>query len=287
MRWTNYHSHTNFCDGSDAPESYIVSALEHKMFAYGFSGHAPLPFDTNWTMKKDKVQSYLSEIKRLKDLYNQKIEIYCGLEVDYIPGITSINKLARELNLDYTIGSVHYVDKFKDGRHWTIDSSEKEFNNGLKAIFDGNIKLAVKKYYKLLRDMIKKDCPDIIGHFDKIKLPLIKNYAFDESESWYKKEIADTLEIIAETNAIVEINTRGLYKHGIKNVYPGKWIIKSMAELGIPLVLNSDAHKPSEVIAGFEPVAKMLHFAGYETLFSLVHGEWQEFEFGLTGLKIH
>ena len=287
MSWTNYHSHTKFCDGTHDPESYIRSALTRKMPAYGFSGHAPLPFETSWSMNSADLKSYLDEIVRLKDLYKDTIEIYTGLEIDFMPGHTNpINKKSKELNLDYTIGSVHYAGIFNNGQYWCIDSTEEEFINGVDAIFGGKIEPAVKQYFKVLRDMIKNDCPDIIGHFDKIKLPLIKYFSFDESTGWYKKEIAETLELIANSDAIVEINTRGLYKHGINNVYPGKWIVKSMAEMKIPIVLNSDAHKPDEVDSGFPSVARMLHFAGYDTLFSFIGGEWQEFEFDPNGLKI-
>ena len=73
--WTNYHSHTNFSDGSDNPVDYAESAIANNMLAYGFSCHAPVEFECNWTIQPQKLTSYLSEIDRLKKQYASKIQI--------------------------------------------------------------------------------------------------------------------------------------------------------------------------------------------------------------------
>ena len=62
MSWTNYHSHTNYCDGTNTPEDYIRKALELEMPTYGFSSHAPIPFfDCKWAMKMDDLEGYCGE----------------------------------------------------------------------------------------------------------------------------------------------------------------------------------------------------------------------------------
>jgi histidinol-phosphatase (PHP family) len=287
MVWTNYHGHCNYCDGKETPEAYIKAAVEKGLAAYGFSSHGPLPFPTEWAIQDDKVKQYIADIKEIQDKYGDKLEIYLGMEIDYIPGVVEpINQLSKKYNLDYTIGSVHFVDRLPDGTPWNIDGPRELFMEGVNKIFDGDIKKAVKRYYHMVREMIKKDCPDVLGHFDKIKMQLINHVPFDESEDWYREEIADTLETIVNSDAIVEINTRAHYKHNLKNVYPSKWIIRDMAELDIPVIIQSDAHKPDEIAKSFDITAKMLGYAGYDHVFSLIDGEWQEFEFDRTGLKI-
>jgi histidinol-phosphatase (PHP family) len=79
--WPNYHSHTNFCNGSEPPENYLKEAIRQEFPAYGFSAHAPIPFKTNWCPPDNRIQDYLNEIKRLKELYGSEIGVYSELEI--------------------------------------------------------------------------------------------------------------------------------------------------------------------------------------------------------------
>ena len=63
MSWTNYHSHCNFCDGSDEAKVYPEAAAEQGMLAYGFSSHVPMPFFCAWSMKAEKLADYIAEIE--------------------------------------------------------------------------------------------------------------------------------------------------------------------------------------------------------------------------------
>ena len=95
-------------------------ALSEGFTSYGFSSHAPLPFSTAWTMEWDIMDGYLSEFHRLKEKYAGRIELYIGLEIDYLNEASnpSIARF-RELPLDYRIGSVHllYNDKVFPSAH--------------------------------------------------------------------------------------------------------------------------------------------------------------------------
>ena len=124
MPWVNYHSHCNFCDGSDEPETYVKEALKKAFPAYGFSSHAPLPFSADWSIPGNRFDAYLSEINRIKQKYRNRIQVYMGLEVDFIPGLTGIEKLlSKGINMDYLIGSVHFIDAFAYGDPWSFDGS--------------------------------------------------------------------------------------------------------------------------------------------------------------------
>ena len=84
MQLSNYHSHCTFCDGRSTPEDFVKFAVAHGFRAYGFSSHSPLPFETFWNMSKDDMPEYLTEIERLKKKYNDRLEIYVGLEIDFL-----------------------------------------------------------------------------------------------------------------------------------------------------------------------------------------------------------
>ncbi len=86
MPWTNYHSHTHFCDGIMGPEAYAAEAFAQGLWAYGFSSHAPLPYPASWGMQPESLPMYLAQIARLQADYRGKLQLYAGLEVDYVPG---------------------------------------------------------------------------------------------------------------------------------------------------------------------------------------------------------
>ena len=106
MQLSNYHSHCTFCDGRSTPEDFIKFAVAHGFRAYGFSSHSPLPFETFWNMSKDDMPEYLTEIERLKKKYSDRLEIYVGLEIDFLDESYNASiPYFRNLPLDYRIPS--------------------------------------------------------------------------------------------------------------------------------------------------------------------------------------
>lgn len=287
MTWNNYHSHTNFCDGTDAPEEYIKAAIQQGVRTYGFSSHSPIPFfECKWAMDIDALEEYTLEIDRLKRKYDGRIEVLLGLEVDYIPermGPTA--DFLQTAGLDYTIGSVHFVDGLGNGKGWEIDGPLDVFRKGLHEIFGGDVQKAVTRYFELTRMMLDEDCPDIVGHLDKIKMQNVGGQFFSEEASWYRDELRNTLEAIADSGAILEVNTRGIYKKKTTELYPGKWALEQALELDIPIMLNSDAHHPSEITAGFVDAATILNGIGYSAVMIFSDGEWSEVGLSPEGLE--
>ncbi len=287
MPWTNYHSHCRYCDGTDQPERYVESAIREKMLAYGFSSHAPVPFHCGWCMKMSDLHAYFLDIKNLRHRWRKNIQVYCGLEVDYIPGKIGPNSdFIREMQLDYTIGSIHFVDAFPNGWPWEIDGSHSAFLQGLEQIFDGNIQQAVCRYFGLTRQMVREDCPDVIGHFDKIKIQNEGGALFSETEPWYREAVLQTLRTIADAGVIVEVNTRGLYKKKATETYPSRWVLEEMHRLAIPVTINSDAHHPEEITSHFSDAALVLKEAGYDQLSILLNGRWKSVSFDEKGLLV-
>ncbi|MEL7533318.1 MAG: histidinol-phosphatase [Bacteroidota bacterium] len=286
MSWTNYHSHSHFCDGKEAPETHVKQAIAHGMPAFGFSTHAPVPFKTSWAMPAERLTEYVTETRRLQELYKAEIELYVGLEIDYIPalvGPSSPELLAADL--DYCVGSVHYVNAFADGQPWEIDGPHTVFLRGLQEIFEGDVRAAITQYYALTQEMIEIDCPDVVGHIDKIKMQSENNQLFDTQSEWYKALVLATLEVARDADVIVEINTRGLYKKRDGGTYPSPWIMEAMADMGIRTCLNSDSHHPNDLITGFEETAAILQKAGHKALWALKEAEWQAFGFDTNGLN--
>lgn len=284
--WVNYHSHTHYCDGTNKPINYIEEAIEKRLPAYGFSSHAPVNFPTDWCISDNKLENYLSDVKKIKELYKDKIEVYQGLEIDYIPGIAGRSRhLISKTSLDYFIGSVHFVDAFTDGTPWNIDTSFKLFEKGLGCIFNNNIRKAATRFYEITRQMIIEDQPDIIGHIDKIKMFNNDGRYFNESEKWYSDQLELTINTLKKHNTIVEINTRGFYRYGQDDLYPGEQMIKKLIKANIPLMINSDAHKPEEIIMGMPHAARKIMNLGVHEIYALKNGKWNAYSFNEEGIQ--
>lgn len=278
--WSNFHTHSNYCDGKGAIAEYLTRAEAEGLKSIGFSSHAPLPFPCKWSMREESLPEYLREIESLKPVF-QRLEIYKGLEIDFIPGEVSPADFRKRL--DYTIGSIHFVDHFK-GKRWEIDNTLEVFKEGLQNIFENRIEKAVTRYYQLTREMITKSPPDIVGHLDKIKIHNLRDPLFEESELWYRQEIDKTLETVRESNSIIEVNTRGLYQNKSSTTYPSPWILERICELGIPVTLSSDAHQPADLTKEFQGTTGLLRQIGFKNFSILTGGSWKQVpiqEYGL------
>lgn len=285
MPWTNYHGHCYYCDGKFEPEAYVEKAIELHMPAIGFSSHCPFEGGHAWNMSMEDLPNYLKEVSALKEKYVEDIEIYIGLEMDFIPEVIDDNKAhIQNASLDYLIGSIHYTGVFEDGRFCEIDGPHSKFLEGLGKIYDQDVKSMITHYFELMRTMIQQKSTTILGHLDKIKIQAEKGILFSEYEDWYRKEVGKTLETLLETNTILEVNTRGIYKKKTVDTYPSKWILELAYEMGIPIMLNADAHHPEELNAVFTPTAKQLKEIGFKELSVLKKGEWVSLQFTSRGV---
>ena len=258
---TNYHTHSNYCDGKATLREMVDFAVAHGFTELGFSGHCPLPFENNYSITD--YEGYCNEVRALKEEYRDRIKIYLGLEIDYVPGmLEDFRPLIERGGLEYTIGSVHLIpasppaplqgERGVDSRGevalWMIDGSRYQtYDEGLMRIFGGDIRRGVTAYFHNENAMLERNRPTIVGHPDKIVMHNRDRY-FTEDEKWYRDLALETIHLIKELNLICEINTRGIYKGRHADYYPGKWLIQEMKKLRIPVIVSTDAHAPEDLL---------------------------------------
>lgn len=278
MQLSNYHSHCTFCDGRSIPEDFIKFALSHDFRAYGFSSHSPLPFETFWNMPKDDMSDYLTEIERLKKKYGDRIEIYVGLEIDYLDATYNASiPYFRELPLDYRIGSIHYLpvsSELVEKNMVCIDGSFREYAHSVNRYFEGDIRLLVKRFFETTLRMVEAGGIDIVGHVDKIYMNGQKFEDFCFEEDWYRKPLLDCLDLIAEKGLMVEVNTKNLQKK--QELYPHFQYLAQLRKRNIPVMVNSDCHYPDLVNDGREKAFALLKEAGFRTTRELIKGRWED-----------
>ncbi len=273
---SNLHTHTRFSDGSDDPEVYVDSAIAQGFSSLGFSDHSPLPFDNTFALREHEVNAYCSDVIRLKHQFNGKINLFLGMEVDFIPGTGyPFSYFNDQFPLDYMIGSVHLVRNGSPRDLWFIDGPDPAtYDDGLNALFGGDIRKGVTAYYRQINEMLTTSHLDVIGHMDKIKMHNRERF-FSETDSWYVALVDETLELIRQKGTIVEVNTRGVYKKRSDSLFPGPAVLKKIHELDIPVIISSDAHKPHEISCLFDDTSKFLYENGFRNLMSLTPAGWE------------
>lgn len=275
MHLTNLHTHTYYCDGSYSPEEMVLAAIDSNFDSLGISTHGPAIEDNDWNINHDKIEEYIEVVNNLKEKYKNKIEIFLGMELDYIPGL-GFTDLCQSLmeRLDYYIGSVHYLGTFNDGYMWTVDYKIQELLRGIDEGFGGNTRKAVETYYQTISEMAEKFQPPIIGHLDLFKKNNKDNILFDEKEDWYIEAVDKCLDVIKKTSSAIEINTGGIARNYTKDQYPSTFILKMIREKNIPLIISSDAHTRDGIACKFNDMYKLTRDLGFEDLIYLTKNGW-------------
>ena len=274
MNLTNYHSHCSFCDGRAPFEEFVKEAITQGFYSYGVSSHAPLPFPTQWTMEWEQMEAYLDEFNNLRQKYADEIELYVGLEIDYL-NEESNPSVARftELPLDYRIGSVHLLYDAA-GEVVDIDCSPAVFKERVDRHFNGDVLGVVRMYFDRLFRMVELGGFDILGHADKMHYNASCYHPGLLDEPWYEALMKDYFSLVASRGYLVEINTKAYDSLG--TFYPNSRYWELMKEYQIKVLVNSDAHYPERINAGRMEALRLLQAKGFATVAELHQGSWRE-----------
>ncbi len=238
------HNHTTRCNhAKGSMESYIERAIELGIDIYGFSEHAPMKFDEYYRLPFSEISIYENDVKKLQERYNNDIKILLGYEVDYMPNY--IEERVVNAEVDYLIGSVHFLDKWGFDNPEFIDEYSKH-----------NIDTIWQNYFDQIEAMAKSGKFDIVGHLD-----LIKIFNFIP-----KKDIrtiaTPALKAIKKSNMVLELNSAGLRKP-CREIYPSSPLLKLAYELDIPITFSSDAHAIGQVGFKYDETKKLAQSIGY------------------------
>ncbi len=259
----NYHTHSLYCDGKSTLEEHVREAEKCGLLQLGFSSHAPVPFENNFAISEEKLPEYIKEIERLKPTTN--VTLLKSLECDFVPDVTKdfVERQAT-CDLDYVIGGVHLVKPLHGDGLWFIDGPKQEiYDDGLRDLFDNNIKVAVTAFWEQTFEMLETQKMDVIAHFDKIKMHNRDRF-FTEDEKWYKILADKAIQLIKQKDVIVEVNTRGIYKKRCDHFYPSTELLMKARKADIPVIISSDAHKADELVLGVPEAEAELRRCGYD-----------------------
>ena len=256
----NLHQHTTFCDGNDTPEEIVLEAINKGFGAIGFSGHCYMEYAKYYAMSLETTRAYRQEIQRLKKVYGDRIDVFCGLEFD-------ICCPERPEGYDYVIGSLHGL-RF-DGVDYEFDGVADHFRKMIDEHFAGDGMAFAKEYYRQLAWLPDYGDCDIIGHFDLITKHRDSVNFFDCDTKAYRFAALEAVEALAGKIPYFEVNTGAIARGYRTTPYPDPFIIKEMKRLGFGAVISSDCHNKHLMDFWFEEAKQLLRECGYEEFFIL------------------
>lgn len=260
----NFHAHSQFCDGRDTISDIAASAASYGMKYFAFTPHSPLNIPSPCNMDKEKMEDYLSEMRRVGEENNGRMNILTSLEIDgmgadFGPHIDYF----QNLPLDFRLGSVHFVpnqnDVFLD-----CDGRFERFAQYLKDGFQGDLRYVVEKYFEQVLIMMERGGFELLGHFDKIAGNAAIADPEIENQRWYEAMVDDVISHAKDAGLVVEINTKAFADKG--RFFPAERWWGKLIEAGLPLAIDSDAHYASKVTSGRDEAFKRLEAFGYPTL---------------------
>jgi histidinol-phosphatase (PHP family) len=266
------HTHTLFCDGKNDIETMCRAAYEKKLYAIGFSAHAPIEKKTGikseWHLSDERLDEYVEQVLKAKRRWQGKLPVFLGFEVDYIKGLRSaVDSDIKAVNPDYLIGSVHYVIPANGAEPFAVDDPPERFTKGLNEGFGGDANALMNCYYDAVAEMTAIGGFEILGHADIIKKNCNDKKLWpSENEACRQEEIAQAA---AEAGITVEVNTGAINNGTLNEVYPSLSFLRLFRKYEVPVIITADAHKAENVDGNYDTALQTLIYANFKehTLF--------------------
>lgn len=250
----NIHSHTNFCDGGRTPEEMTAGAIAKGCGSFGFSGHSYAPFDNGHNMNPDTTRRYIAEINRLKEKYAGEIELFLGLEQEF---------LAEPLTGDYDfiINAIHYM---KSGESFVcVDMGARAQKQAADEHFGGDWYAMAEAYYETAA-ALGRARGDVIAHFDLIAKYNFGGCLFDEKHPRYVAAALGAMEEILKHRRLFEVNTGAMYRFGKPEPYPSLFLLRELSARGGEVIITSDSHDTESICYKFDEIREMLKAIGFK-----------------------
>lgn len=220
----NMHTHTTRCRHAKGEDrEYVEKAIEAGFQVLGFSDHTPLFFTEDYQspirMTMDELGGYVKSVESLKAEYKNDIEIYCGLEAEYLPiRFEQTMAVIDQYPIDFMILGQHYPDDEIGWIHSKLDWQEET---------------DLQKYVDRVVAAVETERFLYVAHPDIFK--------FVGEPDIYRRQMMRLAHTLKQHNMPVEINMNGMRdrKH-----YPNPDFVKIAVEAGCDFIIGVDAHSP-------------------------------------------
>jgi len=256
-----------FCSHAKDTLEEIIKAYIKKGFSWvGITEHMPFPYDellypeekeTGFDVQEtlQRFAGYISKCRKLQKKYSSAIKIYVGFETEMFNGFESFTKkLIQKYQPDYIVGSIHHV------KDMCFNESKQGYYDTVQAV--GGLEALYCEYFDQQYEMIKVFKPEVVGHFDIIRI-FDPNYQTQLKKPDMQKRIRRNLRLIKKLDLIIDYNLRALYA-GVSEPYPSRPILLQALDLGIAVVPGDDSHSVETVGLYVKEEIKNLQDLGFD-----------------------
>lgn len=226
----NYHTHTKYCHHATGEmEDYVTCAVNHGIRHLGFSEHSPFRFPDGYETTYHRifiadVPEYLKEANRLREAYQEQIDLKIGYEMEFYPlYFPKMLKMVLDFGAEYLILGQHYL--------------QNEYPNGFPAGVPTIKDEVLTEYTDCVVAGIKS------GVFTYVAHPDFVNYK-GENRTLYEKEMEKICLASKEYNIPLEINFNGARNN---ENYPCDRFFEIAGRVGCPVTFGMDAHSAKDV----------------------------------------
>ncbi|MEG2755787.1 MAG: PHP domain-containing protein, partial [Mucinivorans sp.] len=206
----------------------------------------------------------------------RQIEVYASMEIDYIDeDHNPANDYFQSLDLDYSIGSVHFI-KVGPQEVFDADTRPESFIKSLLLYYDNDLRRLVCDYFDAKMRMVALGGFDFVGHADKISMNASRVEPGITQKVWYKRKVQEYFSFIAQRGMMLELNTKAYDSSGY--LFPNAQNLRMLCQMGIPLVVNSDSHRPELINSGRMASIELLREVGYKAIMEFHNNQWHEQE---------
>ncbi|MCM3749984.1 histidinol-phosphatase HisJ family protein [Paenibacillus pasadenensis] len=186
-----------------------------------------------------------------RNLQRKGYPLSVGVEADYFPGgEEELKSLLDKYELDYVIGSVHFLDG------WGFDNPET------KELYESKDLLGLYKY--LFEHVIKaanSGIFNIIAHLDNLKV-----FGYRPDEKLLLDLYDEVAAALKKANVASEINTGLAYRYPVKEMCPSPAFLSRLHAHGVPITLSSDSHFPDDIGTMLDEAMALAKRTGYEEI---------------------
>ncbi|MBQ7034415.1 MAG: histidinol-phosphatase, partial [Clostridia bacterium] len=255
----DFHVHSNYSDGKNSLEEMVQAAIAKGFSALGMTDHSYMDDPgRDWGMALERIPAYRQEMAQLKEKYKDQITLLCGIEQDIFSPLPPDG-------YDYTIGSVHAVEK--EGKLFEVDDTLEMVKENLRYFADPYE--YAEAYFRLMAALPERFSFDIIGHFDLLTKWQEKEPLFDESHPRYRAAVEEALKTLIPLGIPFEVNC-GAISRGYRTApYPAPPILRSIYERGGEIIITGDCHNAAWLGLGFERALALAKECGFERVVTL------------------
>jgi histidinol-phosphatase (PHP family) len=194
--------------------------------------------------------------RRLQTRYRDQIIIFIGMETEMYPGALDLAaRIQKDLAPDYLVGSVHHAAGL------AFDYNEESYHAARREL--GGWEGLYNHYFDLQYELIKTLTPQVIGHFDLIRI-YDPDYPVHLALPTVQNRIQRNLKLIKAQGGILDFNLRALVK-GAPEPYVSRPILGLARDMGIPVVPGDDSHGVDSVGNKMEQGIQILADMGFDT----------------------